>query len=103
MLRFTDGQPSEWRRWIAGLLTSRDRAKVASGARRNRSRRRPVMEVVEDRILLSAVGLRSAEGAADAEVFQAKKSAVLITSVFGNGVKGGMAVLTATLTTAQGV
>jgi hypothetical protein len=61
------------------------------------------MEVVEDRILLSAVGLRSAEGAADAEVFQAKKSAVLITSVFGNGVKGGMAVLTATLTTAQGV
>ncbi len=61
------------------------------------------MEVVEDRVLLSAVDLRSAKGAADAEVFQVKKSAVLITSVFGNGVKGGMAVLTATLTTAQGV
>ncbi len=61
------------------------------------------MELVEDRVLLSAVDLRSAKGAADAEVFQVKKSAVLITSVSGNGVKGGMAVLTATLTTAQGV
>ena len=38
-------------------------------------------------------GLRSAKGVADAEVFRVKKSAVLVTSVSGGGVKGGQAFL----------
>ncbi len=60
------------------------------------------MEFVEDRVLLSALDLRSAKGIADAEVFQAEKSAVLVTGVSGGGVKGGQAYLSATLTS-QGV
>jgi trimeric autotransporter adhesin len=60
------------------------------------------MELVEDRVLLSSIDLRSVKGAADAQVFRVKKSAVLITSVSGGGVKGGAGVLTATLTS-QGI
>ena len=56
------------------------------------------MELVEDRVLLSAVDVRSARGTADAEVFRVKKGAVLVTSVSGGGVKGGQAFLSATLT-----
>ena len=98
MLRLTDERSTVWRRWLAELLTSPGRDNLATEARRNRSRTCPLVEFVEDRVLLSAVDLRSAKGVADAEVFRAQKSAVLITSVSGGGVKGGQAFLTATLT-----
>jgi hypothetical protein len=53
---------------------------------------------VEARVLLSSVDLNGALTETRAEVFRAQKSAVLITGVSGVGVKGGQAVLTATLT-----
>ncbi len=67
-------------------------------ARRNRSRKRPVVESVEERVLLSGVDLRSVAAATSAEVFQSKKSPVMLSGVSANGAKGGPAYLTATLT-----
>jgi trimeric autotransporter adhesin len=88
------------RRWqlASGRRPNGGVAARGSQMRRNRFRMHPALESVEARILLSSVDLKGASAEPGAEVFRTKKSSVLVTSVSGVGVKGGQAVLTATLT-----
>ena len=97
-LRITDGWRLAWQ-GIGGRR--RAKGSMAAGGqrfRRNQSRRRPVIESVEARVLLSSFAVRSAGAATSAEIFRAKKSPVQLTAVSGFGVKGGQAFLAATLT-----
>jgi trimeric autotransporter adhesin len=97
-LRIGDRWFSPWRQEAAGPRAKRGMAARGDRSRRNRFRRHLALESVENRVLLSAVDLTTAAVATRAEVIRAKKSVVLITGVSGVGVKGGQAVLTATLT-----
>jgi trimeric autotransporter adhesin len=96
--RFANEWPSRKGRMVPGARQERSIAALGKHSRRNRTRRYPALESVEARILLSSVDLKSATAATEAEVFRVNKSTVLITGVAGVGVKGGQAVLTATLT-----
>ena len=97
-LRITNGWRLPWQGFEACGRPNGSMAASGQRARRSRSRRHPVMESVEARILLSSFDVKSARAVTRAEVFLAKKSPVQITAVSGFGVKGGQAYLTATLT-----
>ena len=91
--------------WISSEQTTAsrsDRISTPAGAKknaiRNRTRKHLMLELMEDRVLLSAGDHRSIAGGASAEVFRIKKSASLLVGVAGNGVQGSSATLTATLT-----
>ena len=84
----------------SGTGPDRNRTTAASEKKAvsNRSRKQPIIELMEERVLLSTADLRSLAGTASAEVFRVKKSTSLLVGVSGNGVQGGSATLTATLT-----
>jgi trimeric autotransporter adhesin len=81
----------------AGPGRKRTASALANKAARNRSRKQLMIEPMEDRVLLSAADPRSLAGTASAEVFRIKKSPSLLAGVSGNGIQGGSATLTATL------
>lgn len=79
---------------VFGPGPSRPAASPHNEARRKRSLKHFIFEPVEDRVLLSAVDLKSPAIAPSAEILRARKAPTLIAHVGGIGVQNGAATLT---------